>query len=196
MARRLLLILIAIALVLSQAGNFLVIDRPLPSDVGIVLQGDRADFRLNHGIEMVKKGVVRELVVNADNRAPFYGKTYLQLAQEYVRTLPPDLAAHVHPCPLAATSTVEEATDAARCLAPLHPARVLLVTSDYHTRRALSVFRAVLPNYAWSVTASHDPVQFGEHWWKSREWTKTTFMEWQKFLFWYLYERWKVHPIT
>ena len=195
MARFLLPIVIAIALLLPRAGSFLVVDHPLPSDVGVVLQGDRADFRLNRGIELIKKGVARELFVNADNRAPFYGKTFLQLAQEYIQRLPPDVAAHIHACPLAATSTVEEVADTERCLAPLHPTRILLVTSDYHTRRSLAVFRTVLPKYTWSVAASHDPVEFGEHYWKSREWLKTTFTEWQKLLFWNLFERWKAHPI-
>ncbi len=195
MALRLPLILIAIALVLSQAGNFLVIDQPLPSDVGVVLQGDRADFRLNRGIELVKKGVTRELLVNADNRDPFFGKTLLQHAQAFIHTLPPELGARIHACPLKATSTIEEVADTERCLAPLRPSRVLVITSDYHTRRALSVFRTILPKYSWSVTASNDPVEFGESYWKSREWTKIAFLEWQRVFFWYLYERWKVQPV-
>ncbi len=38
-----------------------------------------------------------------------------------------------------------------RCLSKLNAKRVLIVTSDYHTRRALSIFSELLPQYEWSA---------------------------------------------
>jgi uncharacterized SAM-binding protein YcdF (DUF218 family) len=196
MARLLLVIVVGLALALPYAGSFLVLDQPAPSDAGVVLQGDWGDFRLNHGLDLLKRGVARELFLDADNNMRFFGKTLAQNAQAYIQTLPPDLAAHVHVCPMAARSTIAEAGDVARCLAPLRPNRVLVITSDYHTRRAFSIFRAVLPRYAWSVAAARDPSEFREDYWKGRETIKTTFIEWQKLLFWNLVERWGVHPVS
>jgi hypothetical protein len=48
-----------------------------------------------------------------------------------------------------------------RCLQSLGAHRVLLVTSDYHTRRALMIFRHRLPQYQFSVAAAGNPAQFG-----------------------------------
>ncbi len=194
--RFLIVVVVAAALALPQAGSFLVVDQPVPSDAGVVLEGSPTDFRMNQGIDLVKKGITRELFLDADTKMVYFGKTLAQHAQDYVQALPPELAAHVHVCPLTARSTAEEAYDAARCLAPMHPSRVLLITSDYHTCRALSVFHTILPKYSWSISASHDPAEFREDYWKSREWTKTTFLEWQKLLFWNLLERWRVHPAS
>jgi uncharacterized SAM-binding protein YcdF (DUF218 family) len=196
MTRLLLVIVVGLALMLPYAGSFLVLDRPAPSDAGVVLQGDWADFRINRGIDLLKKGVARELFLDADGDARFFGKTLAQHAQAYIQTLPPDLAARIHVCPITAKSTLAEASDVERCLAPLRPNRVLIITSDYHTRRALSVFRAVLPKYAWSVAATRDPSEFREQYWKGRESAKTTLLEWQKLLFWNLLERWRVRPVS
>ncbi len=60
-----------------------------------------------------------------------------------------------------------------------------MVTSDYHTRRALSIFRHELPQYQFSVAAAHDPQQFGISWWKHRQWAKLNFDEWIRAVWWY-----------
>jgi len=64
------------------------------------------------------------------------------------------------------------------------------VTSDYHTRRALSVFRKEVPGYSYSVAAASDPVQFGARWWQHRQWAKNNTDEWMRLLWWELVDRW------
>ncbi len=78
-----------------------------------------------------------------------------------------------------------------RCLQPLHARRVLIVTSDYHTRRSLMIFRHCLPQYQFSVAGAVNPSQFGQAWWSNREWAKTTFDEWLKMLWFQLVDRWR-----
>ena len=76
----------------------------------------------------------------------------------------------------------------------LHPnpiSSVLLVTSDFHTRRALSIFKSRLPNYRWSVAACRDDSVFQPDWWRRREWAKTAFMEWTKLIWWEAVDRWR-----
>jgi uncharacterized SAM-binding protein YcdF (DUF218 family) len=77
------------------------------------------------------------------------------------------------------------------CLGP-SVTRVLLVTSDYHTRRALDTFRRQLPQYHFSIVAVHDNSSFSPiGWWRRRQWAKTTVLEWSKLVWWKLVDRWK-----
>ncbi len=191
MVRTLVVLVIALALALPYAGSFLVVDRPLPSDVIVVLAGDVGSSRFNRGVEALKAGLGRELFIDADSRNLLFGKTMAQMAQAYIQTMPPQLAAHIHVCPITSTSTFAESGEVARCIAPLHPRRVLLVTSDYHTRRALSIFERRAPQAAWSVAAAYDESVFRKDYWRKREWLKTTLEEWEKLAFWELVERWK-----
>jgi len=191
MVRILPVLILALALALPRAGSYLVVDRPAPSDAIVVLAGDSGDRRLNRGLQALKTGLGRELFIDADDRSPVFGRTVAQIAQTYIETLPPEQAARVHVCPLAAKSTFAESAEAARCLAPLRPRRVLIVTSDYHTRRALSIFLRRLPQYEWSVAAAHNEAEFRQDYWNNREWLKTTLLEWQKLAYWELVERWK-----
>jgi uncharacterized SAM-binding protein YcdF (DUF218 family) len=68
---------------------------------------------------------------------------------------------------------------------------VLLVTSDYHTRRALSIFGKSLPAYRYEIAAASDPRDFGAQWWRHREWAKTALDEWLKLIWWELVDRWR-----
>ena len=71
------------------------------------------------------------------------------------------------------------------------PRTVLIVTNDFHTRRVFSIFRRRLPQYHWSVAAAHDDYFFGLPWWHKREWAKTNLTEWEKLLWWELWESWQ-----
>ena len=161
MVRILVVLVIALAVALPYAGSFLVVDRPLPSDVIVVLAGDEGSSRFSRGVKALKSGLGRELFVDADSRNLIYGKTMAQMAQAYIQTMPPEQAAHIHVCPIISTSTFAETAEVVRCIEPLHPQRVLLVTSDYHTRRSLSIFARRVPQYAWSVAAAMTKANFG-----------------------------------
>ncbi len=84
-----------------------------------------------------------------------------------------------------------ESEDVRRCLQPLGAHRVLIVTSEFHTRRALMIFRERLPEYKFSVAAARNPAQFGDTWWTNREWAKTTFDEWTKLVWFEMVDRWR-----
>ncbi len=191
MARVLIILVLALALALPYAGSFLVVDRPVPSDAIVMLAGEGVNSRFDRGLKALKTGLGRELWIDADGQRLVFGKTMAQYAAAYIQTLPPELAAHVHVCPIAARSTFAESADAARCLAALDPHRVLLVTSAYHTRRALSIFKRRVPQDEWSVAAAYDENDFRQDYWNNREWLKTTALEWAKLVFWEVVERWK-----
>ena len=71
------------------------------------------------------------------------------------------------------------------------PKSVLLVTNDFHTRRALSIFRTRLLQYHWSSAAVSGTERFGEPWWRNREWAKVYLSESEKLVWWELAESWR-----
>ena len=96
----------------------------------------------------------------------------------------------VQVCPIQGDSTDEETRYVARCFGNDQISSVLLVTSDFHTRRALSIFKRRLPKYRWSIATSRDDSVFNQNWWQRREWAKTTFMEWTKLIWWEVVDYW------
>src|ERR1019366_613805 len=100
-------------------------------------------------------------------------------------------AGKAHVCPIRGDSTFEEAAQVDKCVSQYDARSVLLVTSDYHTRRALATFKRILPRYQWSVAASEDSAEFGKNWWEHREWAKQTVTEWSKFIWWEAVDQWR-----
>ena len=112
----------------------------------------------------------------------------MELAQDLLNRTTPGQSTL---CPLQQNSTYDEARYLAKCLEGSGVKSILVVTSDYHTRRALSILRKRLPQYHFSVYDAHDPYFFGERWWSRREWAKTTLGEWQRYLWWLFVDRWR-----
>jgi uncharacterized SAM-binding protein YcdF (DUF218 family) len=181
----LLAILVALA---SQAARFLVVDEPEKSDAIVVLAGD-TKVRPVRGLDLLRQGMAPHLFLDAETRDVIYDQPLVELVQRYVNSL--GEANRVSVCQITGYSTIAEADDVSRCLQSLGPHRVLIVTSDYHTRRALMIFRHRLPQYQFSAAAARNPAQFGEAWWTHREWAKATFDEWAKTLWWEAVDRWR-----
>jgi uncharacterized SAM-binding protein YcdF (DUF218 family) len=172
----------------AYAGKLLVVDAPHPSDVILVLAGE-TDRRPARGLQLLDQGYGRRLVLNVPAAAMTYKFTQVELAQRYIQSLPE--AAAITVCPTEGLSTKDEARDAEKCLGKEHSGSVLIVTSDFHTRRALSVFRHELPDRSFSVAASYDDTQFGRRWWSRRQWAKTAVDEWLRLLWWNVVDRWR-----
>jgi uncharacterized SAM-binding protein YcdF (DUF218 family) len=193
--RRLLLLLILVLLIvgwaLSRSGDFLVVNRPEKADVIVVLAGDLNDVRYWRGLALLQSGYAHQLLLDASSDYVKYGRTYAATAADFVRARSGELADRARVCPIQGNSTVTETRYVVRCLEELRARKVLLVTSDYHTRRALSVFARRLPQYRWSVAAAGDPRVFGTRWWTNREWAKMWLIEWQRLVWWKLVDRWR-----
>jgi hypothetical protein len=185
-----LLVALAIAAVLH-SGSFLVVEKIQKADAILVLAGDVNDKRYQKGIELLREGYGPQLFVDASDDVTMYGRSYADWARQFVSEGPDAVRDRVRVCPIREDSTVAETKYAAKCLSYLTPgSRVMLVTSDYHTRRALSVFTDRLASYRWYVAPASDPSQFGAQWWKHREWAKNGVREWQKMVWWEAVERW------
>jgi uncharacterized SAM-binding protein YcdF (DUF218 family) len=164
-----LVVLIAFA---TKAGGFLIVDSPQPSDIIVVLAGE-TDVRPAHALQLLQQGYAQRVLIDVPASAKIYKFTQMQLAQDYVQS-----------------STRDEARDVERCLDREQGSKVLIVTSDFHTRRSLSIFRHEIPGRSFSVAAARDATQFGSRWWTHRQWSKTCIDEWLRLLWWNAVERW------
>jgi hypothetical protein len=183
------------ATLLPFAGRALVIDNAQPSDLAIVLGGDADDVRLQRALDLLGAGYVHDVVLDESDWMQF-GQPIFKHAEDYVQKLPAETRVHVHVCPFSGDSTAGELRVIWQCAKASAPraTRVVLVTSNFHTRRALSVAKRRLPQYSWSVAAAPDH-RFGVEWWRDREWAKTCLTEWQKLLWWELAEKWKTERL-
>jgi DUF218 domain len=181
---------LAIAGVLH-SGSFLVVENVRRAAAILVLSGDVNDRRYQKGIELLRQNYGPQLLVDASEDITLYGHSYADWARRFVSENPTEIRDRVRVCPIREDSTAAETKYAAKCLSYLPPgSQILLVTSDYHSRRALSVFTNRLPSYRWYVAPASDPTQFGLRWWQRREWAKNEAREWQKLLWWEIVERW------
>jgi hypothetical protein len=171
----------------AEAGSFLIVDAPRRSDVILVLAGE-TDRRPKRALELLAQGYGRRVVLDVPTNARVYEFTEVQLAQKYIQDLPQAVSVSI--CPIDGLSTKEESKDAGKCLAREGGESVLLVTSDFHTRRALSIFRGDVPGHEYSVAAARGP-QFGVKWWTHRQWAKTFVDEWLRLIWWKTIDQWR-----
>jgi len=172
----------------ARAGRFLVVDAPQPSDVIVVLAGE-AYHRPQRALQLLTQGFGQRVVLDVPSTTKIYEFTQIQLAENYVHDLPQ--AAAITICPIQGLSTRDEAKELKKCLPRGDEPRVLIVTSDFHTRRALSVFRRELPGHSYAVAASRDEQQFGLQWWTHRQWAKTFIDEWLRLIWWEGVDKWR-----
>jgi hypothetical protein len=172
----------------AKAGGFLVVDAPRRSDVILVLAGE-TDRRPELALQLLAQGYGRRIVLDVPADAKIYEFTQLQLARKYVQDLPQ--AASVSVCPIEGLSTKDESKEAEKCIAREGGKSVVIVTSDFHTRRALSIFRREISGHEYSVAAAWDETQFGVRWWTHRQWAKTFVNEWMRLIWWKVVDQWR-----
>jgi|SRR5580700_190291 hypothetical protein len=172
----------------GKAGGFLVLDQPRVSDVILVLAGE-TDRRPARALELLAQGYGRRIVLDVPADARIYEFTQIELAQKYVQDLPQGGSISV--CPIDGLSTKDESKDAEKCLGREGGKSVLIVTSDFHTRRALSVFRREVPGYEYTVAASRNESSFGVRWWTHRQWAKIFVDEWLRMFWWKMVDQWR-----
>lgn len=177
-----------VLLIGGNAAGYLIVDAPRKSDVILVLAGE-THYRPERARQLLAQGYARKIILDVPAEAKIYDFTQLQLAEKYIQGLPE--AASMSVCPIYGLSTKDESKDVEKCLAAESSGSVLLVTSDFHTRRALGVFRREVPGHEYSIAASRDDTQFGTRWWTHRQWAKVCLDEWLRFLWWKAVDQWR-----
>jgi hypothetical protein len=172
----------------ARAGSFLLVDAPQRSDVILALAGE-TDHRPARALELLAQGYGRKVIINVPADAKVYGFSQVELAQQYFQSLPQ--AAAISVCPIDGLSTKEESKDAEKCIEREGARSVLIVTSDYHTRRAGDIFRHEIPAMEFSTAAARDDSYFGTRWWQHRQWAKTFVDEWLRLIWWKVVDQWR-----
>ncbi len=150
---------------------------PEKADIGFVLAGDFAGNRIVKAAELVRQGYVPVMVVSGPEG--IYGAYECDLAISFAhRAGYPE--SYFLPFPNRAHSTREEAAMAVQKLRTLGAHRVLLVTSSYHTRRAVDLFRETAPDLKFVMVEAPDEHFTVDGWWHDRQARKIFLIEWLK----------------
>ena len=162
---------------LRMAGNFWVTeDSPQHADAILVIGDDNfAGDRAARAAELYRAGWAPQVVASGRRLRPYAGVAEL---------IAHDLESHGVPSKdivrfdQDATDTREEAQALRGLTGEKHWSRVLLVTSNYHTRRARYIFRkAFPPETSVTVIAAADPSYDPNSWWEARAGLEIFFLE-------------------
>jgi uncharacterized SAM-binding protein YcdF (DUF218 family) len=162
---------------MAALGGYLVrSESPASADIIVVL-ADFSGNRILKAGDLVRQGYAPKALVSGTSGE--YGLHETDLAipfavrhgyhESYFVAFPND-----------ARSTREEASDVLADLNKRNAHRIDIVTSDYHTRRAGNIYRALAPGLEIHMVAAPDLNFSPDGWWKNREGRKTFLLEWMK----------------
>lgn len=172
------LIVIFHTAILSSLGNFLVkAGPPQKAEMVVVLAGDGFGNRVLKAAELVKEGWAPKVLVSGPDGS--YGNYECDLAIPFAVKAGYPEAWFVH-AEHRARSTAEEARFLDEKLRAMGVRRIILVTSDYHTRRSGKIFHRLAPDLEVYVVAAPDSYFNPDRWWHNREASKIFVLEWTK----------------
>src|SRR5271155_212357 len=162
---------------LRLAGEFWVVDEPPEtSDVIVVLSGDNYDAeRATRAASLFKSGMAPRVV--ATGRAlRSYATTTDLMKRDLIEHGVPETA--IVPFTHKADDTRDEAAVVSEFVASHGWKKILLVTSNYHTRRSQYIYEHSLPaNDQLLTVAAPDSDYDPNYWWKTRTGGKIFFYE-------------------
>jgi uncharacterized SAM-binding protein YcdF (DUF218 family) len=163
---------------LAALGGLLVESQePFHAEMVVVLAGDQTGHRILKGGELIKQGYAPKALVSGPECC--YDRFESDLAISFA-------VQHGYsqdwfiPLPNSARSTFEEARIIMAELERRHVRRFLLVTSNFHTRRAARVYRRLASPGSFRVVAAFHPDFSPGGWWHSRAGQKEFLTEWLK----------------
>jgi uncharacterized SAM-binding protein YcdF (DUF218 family) len=159
------------------AGRAIIMDdSPRASDAIVMLGDDNyKGSRAARAAELIKAGWAPRVIASGRYLRPYMSIAQLEQHDLIADGVPPSA---VVPLPQRARNTLEECTVIGHFLAQHGWKHVLLVTSNYHTRRADYICSRVLPpGTELHVIAANDSDFNPDDWWDTRQGVKTFFHE-------------------
>jgi uncharacterized SAM-binding protein YcdF (DUF218 family) len=156
-------------------------DGPAKADAAVVLAGDYSGSRILGGAELARRGYVPEVIVSGP--PGFYGINEADAAIRFItgKGYPPS---EFIPLKHEALSTKDEAQVVLNELSRRNVHSFLLVTSNFHTRRARRIYLAAERSRGGGpemhVVAVPDQDYEPSAWWRTRQGRKMAFLEWTK----------------
>ncbi len=151
-------------------------DRPERADAILVVGGDEFGTRIVKAAQLAQAGFAPYVVVSGPPVLLGYES---EMMIEYARRqgYPVSIFRPLHH---RANSTRQESAVVAQYLRDHQIHKLLLVTSNFHTRRAAKLMRLANRGVQVIVVAAADPVFSPQTWWKTRNGQKTFLYEWLK----------------
>jgi uncharacterized SAM-binding protein YcdF (DUF218 family) len=179
------------ASVLLWGGYLLISSDPLPAhaDVAVVLQGSTLGekARVAGAMGLVRQGIVPYILLSIAPHG-YWDEPTRPVATSYLeRTYGAD-AARVYFCEVGPTtnSTEGETLYLDACIHEHGWKSVIVVTSNFHTRRAGMIWRRILyrkhSDLQFSIAGVPDPEFEPGGWWRERLYAKTWFFEFSKLI--------------
>ena len=163
--------------ILRLAGGFWVVeDSPQLSDAIVILGNDDYDGdRAARAAELFKAGWAPHIVASGQYLRPYASVAELEQHDLTERGVP---VGAITKLAHRAGDTREEAMDVGAALTSHGWKKVLIVTSNYHTRRARYIYHRTLPSGSeLRVISARDPAYDPDKWWQSRPGFKLFFRE-------------------
>jgi uncharacterized SAM-binding protein YcdF (DUF218 family) len=154
--------------ILRLAGDFWVVDEtPQVSDVIVILSDDNYEAaRAARAAQLFKSGMAPRILASGRLLRPYAGIAELMEHDLKAQGVP---ANAIISFPHRAGNTREEAVGDAQAIASHGWKKVLLVTSNYHTRRAHYIFARTLPKGTeLRVVSAPDSEYDPDSWWQHR----------------------------
>ncbi len=163
---------------LAGLGNLLIrAEAPEKADIIVVLAGDWYGHRILKGGELVREGYAPRALVSGPNH--LYGISEDKLAIPFaVRHGYPEN--YFEGFRMQVNSTREEAGVVMPELRRRGIKKAIVVTTNYHTRRAGRIFREAAQDVQIIMVAARDEWFRPDGWWQKREAQKIVLMEWTK----------------
>jgi len=160
-------------------GEYLVDSEPLEkADLIYVLAGDFFGSRVLLGADLGARGYAPRVVMSGGPYGDQYeGDMAVNFAVEhgYSRSL-------FCPLRIEAASTIDEARAMGPVFTRMGARRIILVTSNFHSRRVALVFRLFLPGLRFRVEAAPDLKFDPNSWWKTQPGRDLLLSEYKKIL--------------
>ena len=177
--------LVTVLCLLRWGGDLLMTGDPPPGhvDAAIVLQGSivAQKARIAGAINLLQGDVVDRVLLSVPKES-YWGQSIPPVARAYFeRTYGSDLAARVDFCETNADvdSTRQEAEALSPCIQERQWQSIVIVTSNYHTRRAGMIWRKMTRHdpqiHVW-IDGVKDP-EFHLPWWRHRQSAKIWLIE-------------------
>ena len=162
---------------LRKAGEFWVVeDSPDKADAIILLGDDNyPGDRAKRAAELYRAGWAPRIIASGRFLRPYASLAELMQRDLMEHGVP---AGAIHRLPSFAANTREEAVTMRRLAERQHWRRVLVVTSNFHTRRSRHIYSRVFRNSAdVRILAASDSGYDPDDWWRSRLGRKMFFLE-------------------
>ena len=162
---------------LTAAGDALIeSDTPQKAQAIVVLGGDDHGCRIIRAAQLASAGYASFVIVSGPRWVVGHESDMtIQYARQ--KGYPASL---FRPFPNESDSTRSETVLLGKYLKANGIYRIILVTSNYHTRRAALLMRRQNPWLQVGVVPAPDPFFTPDGWWKSRNGEKTFLLEWLK----------------